>query len=75
VSPKDRWPIVRAIAEAEVRRLGESLDELSQLHAGGDINSAQAFEITCARWEAGKTAIRRAYRSQPDRRLLRKAER
>jgi hypothetical protein len=75
ISPKDRWPMVRAIAEAEIRRLSEGLAELDELHASGDLNAAQAFEITCARWEAGKTAIRRAYRSQPDRRFLPRAER
>jgi len=68
---KDRWPVIRSIAHGEVRRPGETLDELGELHSTGLIDDEQLFEILCARWDAGKTAIRRARKAQHDRRYQR----
>ena len=67
-SKDDRWPSVYVIAQAEIRRLGEGLKELNELHDEGQLDTDQAFEIICARWEGGKTAIRRARRAQAVRR-------
>ena len=74
-SRNDRWPTVRIVAEAELRRLVESLKELDELHAETSLDGDQAFEILCTRWESAKTSIRRTHRSKPDLRFVPACER
>ena len=69
LSPNDRWPIIRVVAEAELRRLVDSLRELDELHAQTHLDGEQAFEILYTRWESAKTSVLRARRSKPDRRF------
>jgi len=41
----DRWTALRAFAEPELRKLAQTLEDVRQLHADGDITADRAFEL------------------------------
>ena len=40
----DRWPAIRALAETELRKLAQTLEDVNQLVANGTIDQARAAE-------------------------------
>lgn len=41
----DRWPSIRALAETELRKLAQTLEDVNQLVANGTIDQSRAAEL------------------------------
>ena len=41
----DRWPAIRALAETELRKLAQTLEDVNQLMANGTIDKSRAGEL------------------------------
>ena len=50
-------PAVQLLAESEVRRLRQAIDDVGQLQASGFLDEEQALRIVALHWETGKTAL------------------
>jgi hypothetical protein len=44
-SAGERWPAIRHLAEPELRKLAQTLEDVRQLYAGGAIAADRAFEL------------------------------
>ena len=40
-----RWPVIRAVAEPELRLLAQKLEDVQQLYANGDIDANRALQM------------------------------
>jgi len=41
----ERWSAIRGVAEPELRKLAQTLEDVSQLHAEGVIDANRAFQL------------------------------
>jgi len=41
----ERWSVIRAIAEPELRKLAQTLEDVQQLYASGEIDATRAFQL------------------------------
>jgi len=41
----ERWSTIRAVAEPELRKLAQTIEDVSQLHAKGVIDANRAFQL------------------------------
>ena len=41
----DRWPVIRAVAEPELRKIAQTIEDASQLYAEGVITADRAAQI------------------------------
>ncbi len=66
-------PVVLLLAESEVRRLRQAIDDVSQLHASGLIDEEQALQLVTRHWDAGRSALLTTRRVQRARQLAARA--
>jgi hypothetical protein len=52
------WPAIRLVAESELRRFAETLEEVRSLYAEGIIEEDEAMDIAGAHRVAAQTALR-----------------
>jgi hypothetical protein len=69
----DTRPVVLLLAESEVRRLRQAIDDVSQLHTSGLIEEEQALQLVVRHWDAGRSALLTIRRAQRARQLGAKA--
>lgn len=53
----DRWPPLKALAEVELRRLAQSLADVAQLLADGEIQEAHARQLVHMHQIAARTVL------------------
>ena len=41
----ERWSVIRGVAEPELRKLAETLEDVQQMYGKGDIDMNRAFEL------------------------------
>ncbi|HUP60257.1 MAG TPA: hypothetical protein VNA69_07545 [Thermoanaerobaculia bacterium] len=54
----DRWPAIRAIAEAELRKLAQTLEDVNQLLSDGTIDQSRATELVRMQQTTALTVLR-----------------
>ena len=54
----ERWAILRAIAEPELRKLAQTLEDVRQLHADGDIDEGRAWDLVEIQRNTALTVLR-----------------
>ena len=52
------WPAIRLVAQSELRRFAEMLEEVRRLYAEGIIEEDEAMDISAAHRAAALTALR-----------------
>ena len=63
----DHRPLLHRLAESEVRRLRQTIDDVSQLQASGLIDEEQALRIVGLHWDAGKSSLLMIRQNRPGR--------
>lgn len=54
----DRWSAIRDVAEPELRKLAETLEDVNQLHAGGRIDADRAWELVDMQRKTALTVVK-----------------
>ena len=52
------WPAIKSVAQCELRRFAEALEDVRRLYANGVIEEDEAFEIASVHRNAAQTALR-----------------
>ncbi|HJQ39366.1 MAG TPA: hypothetical protein VKB93_19670 [Thermoanaerobaculia bacterium] len=54
----ERWSVIRAVAEPELRKLAQTLEDVQQMYASGEINSSHASQLVEMQRNAAVSVLR-----------------